>query len=108
MRFTLKPLERFFTPEEVGRLLQKFFAHLGGSAMVWDEKGELKFVDFVTPYCKTIYEKVPHRCEADRKERFKKALEFGHPFIHRCFAQKLNYVIPLVVDGRYFVGVGGG
>ncbi|WP_457755236.1 PocR ligand-binding domain-containing protein [Thermovibrio ammonificans] len=108
MELTVRPLADFFKPEEVGRHLQKFFAHIGGSSTVWDEKGELKFVDFVSPYCEVIYSKVPHRCEADRKERFEKALKIGRPFLHRCFAQKLNYVIPLVIEEKFFIGVGGG
>ena len=104
-------LEDYMSPEDVGRLLQKFFMHLGCSSMVWNEKGELKFVDFVTPYCQEIYSRVPERCEEDRKKRFEKALRLKKPFLHRCFAGKLNYVIPLMVEDRndvYFLGVAGG
>lgn len=104
-------LERYFKPEELGRLLQNFVCHLGASSMVWDERGELRFVDFVTPYCELIYSRVPERCEADRRERFEKAKERKKPFLHTCFAGKLNFVIPLKVDSKkdeFFIGVAGG
>ena len=107
----IKRLKDFMSPEDVGRLLQKFFMHLGCSSMVWNEKGELEFVDFITPFCREIYSRVPEKCEEDRKKRFKKALSLKKPFLHKCFAGKLNYVIPLTYEDKndvYFLGVGGG
>ncbi len=104
-------LDKYFSPEEVGRLLENFVSHLGASSMVWDERGELQFADFVTPYCETIYSKVPHRCEEDRKIRFEKAKNRKKPFLHTCFAGKLNFVIPLkFYSGKdeFFIGVAGG
>ena len=104
-------LDKYLTPEEVGRLLENFVSHLGASSMVWDEKGELRFVNFVTPYCEAIYSKVPHRCEEDRKIRFEKAKNRKKPFLHTCFAGKLNFVIPLkFYSGKdeFFIGVAGG
>ncbi len=104
-------LDKYLTPEEVGRLLENFVSHLGASSMVWDEKGELRFINFVTPYCEVIYSKVPHRCEEDRRIRFEKAKKRRKPFLHTCFAGKLNFVIPLkFYSGKdeFFIGVAGG
>ena len=104
-------LDKYFNPEELGRLLQNFVSHLGTSSMVWDEKGELRFVDFVTSYCELVYSRVPERCEADRRERFEKAKRRKKPFLHTCFAGKLNFVIPLkFYSGKdeFFIGVAGG
>jgi len=79
--------------------------------MVWDERGELRFCDFITPFCQAIYERVPERCEADRKKRFEKAKKADKPFLHTCFAGKLTYVIPLTYfdnGEEFFCGVAGG
>jgi len=104
-------LEDFFSPEEIGALLRKYSLPINASAMVWNETGKLVYHDFVTPYCQKIYSAAPHRCEEDRKRRFERAKKEKKPFIHRCFAQKLNYVIPLIVNqkGReLFIGIAGG
>lgn len=104
-------LEKYFKPKELGRLLQNFVSHLGASSMVWDEKGELRFVDFVTPYCEMIYSRVPERCEADRRERLEKAKKRKKPFLHTCFAGKLNFVVPLKFNSgkdEFFIGIAGG
>ena len=107
----IERLDRYFNPEDLGRLLQNFVSHLGASSMVWDERGELRFADFMTPFCETIYSRVPERCEADRRERFEKAKKKDKPFLHTCFAGKLNYVAPLKFKkgkDEFFLGVGGG
>ncbi len=107
----VEKLEKFFAPEELGRLLQNFVSHLGASSMVWDERGELRFADFMTPFCEAIYSRVPEKCEADRKLRFEKAKKRSKPFLHTCFAGKLNFVIPLkFYSGKeeFFIGVAGG
>jgi len=104
-------LEDFISVEETGKLLQKFATPLNASSMVWDEEGNLRFVDFVTPFCEEVYSCFPEKCEADRKERFERAKREKKPFLHQCFAQKLNYVIPLIVkinNDVYFLGVAGG
>jgi len=104
-------LEKLFDLEELKRLLQKFFSHLNASSMIWNEKGELLFVDYITPFCREIYSKIPEECEKDRKKRFNKALILKKPFLHTCFAGKLNYVIPLTYEkGKelYFLGIAGG
>ncbi len=107
----IENLDDFFSPEEIGRLLENFVSSLGASCMVWDESGKLRFVDFITPYCEIIYSKAPERCEADRKKRFEKAKREDRPFLHTCFAGKLHYVIPLKFTSKeeeIFIGVAGG
>jgi len=106
-----KRLIDFFKPEEVGRLLKKFAEPVNASALVWDEEGNLVYKEELSPYCRAIYERAPHLCERDRRERFEKAKKRTKPFIHKCFAQKLIYVIPLTVrgkDGEFFIGMAGG
>ncbi|WP_121170220.1 PocR ligand-binding domain-containing protein [Thermovibrio guaymasensis] len=104
-------LEDFFSPEEIGNLLRKFSSPINASSMVWNQSGKLVYYDFVTPYCKEIYSAAPSRCEEDRRKRFKRALKERKPFVHRCFAQKINYLIPLIVkekEREVFIGVAGG
>ncbi|WP_457681450.1 PocR ligand-binding domain-containing protein [Thermovibrio sp.] len=104
-------LKDFFTPEELGSLLVKFAKPVGASAMVWNESGKLLFYDSITEFCKTVYAKASKLCEEDRKRRFLKAQKLKKPFIHKCFAQKLNYVIPLIVkrgERELFIGIAGG
>ncbi len=104
-------LDKYFNPEELGRLLQNFVSYLGASVGIFDESGNLRFVDFMPPYCEVISSRVPERCEADRRERFEKAKRRKKPFLHTCFAGKLNFVIPLkFYSGKdeFFIGVAGG
>ncbi|RUM45053.1 MAG: hypothetical protein DSY35_01265 [Desulfurobacterium sp.] len=96
-------IEDFISVEEAGRLFQKFFMPLGASTMLWDEKGNLVFSDFMAPKAEEYKTELEEWLERAKREK--------KPFICRCEGGSLNCVIPLIYQEEgeeYFLGIASG